>query len=179
MGSAWNTPCAFQSSSRHHSGSLWLTLPQLVTFDSTGITQHPNHIALSEVYRHLPTGTRPRLLELHSPSVVTKFTGPLWTLVLAARDALHTGAMRSLVLSTFSPRSSATASPAPSAPALGAAPQAPELKFVASPAQYGTTLHAMRAHASQLVWFRWLYVSFSHLMWVNQIRDATPVAPAV
>lgn len=27
---------------------------------------------------------------------------------------------------------------------------------------------AMRAHWSQLVWFRWLYVLFSRYMWVNE-----------
>lgn len=43
--------------------------------------------------------------------------------------------------------------------------------FVSTPAQYGTTLYAMRAHASQLVWFRWLYVAFSRLMWVNQLIE--------
>ncbi|CAK9784579.1 LmbE-like protein [Cutaneotrichosporon oleaginosum] len=42
--------------------------------------------------------------------------------------------------------------------------------FVSTPAQYAQTLYAMRAHASQLVWFRWLYVAFSRLMWVNQFN---------
>jgi N-acetylglucosaminylphosphatidylinositol deacetylase len=33
---------------------------------------------------------------------------------------------------------------------------------------YFTALRAMREHWSQLVWFRWLYVSFSRYMWVNE-----------
>lgn len=32
---------------------------------------------------------------------------------------------------------------------------------------YTTALRAMFQHKSQLVWFRWLYVSFSRYMWVN------------
>ncbi|CAK5274229.1 unnamed protein product [Mycena citricolor] len=42
------------------------------------------------------------------------------------------------------------------------------ITFVSSPHQYVSALAAMRAHASQLVWFRWLYVMFSRYMWVNE-----------
>lgn len=45
------------------------------------------------------------------------------------------------------------------------------LAIVASPRQYLEALHAMQAHWSQMVWFRWLYVSFSHLMWVNELVE--------
>jgi len=40
--------------------------------------------------------------------------------------------------------------------------------FVSGILQYIKALSAMRAHASQLVWFRWLYVTFSRYMWVNE-----------
>jgi N-acetylglucosaminylphosphatidylinositol deacetylase len=40
--------------------------------------------------------------------------------------------------------------------------------FVAGTREYLLAIQAMRQHASQLVWFRWLYVSFSQYMWVNQ-----------
>lgn len=32
-------------------------------------------------------------------------------------------------------------------------------------------LRAMMAHRSQLVWFRWLYLCFSQLMWVNELKE--------
>lgn len=40
--------------------------------------------------------------------------------------------------------------------------------FVSGINEYLTSLHAMRQHQSQLVWFRWLYVLFSRYMWVNE-----------
>jgi len=40
--------------------------------------------------------------------------------------------------------------------------------FVSGLWEYWTALQAMRAHGSQLEWFRWLYVVFSRYMWVNE-----------
>jgi N-acetylglucosaminylphosphatidylinositol deacetylase len=40
--------------------------------------------------------------------------------------------------------------------------------FVAGIPEYLRALQAMRMHKSQLVWFRWLYVTFSRYMWVNE-----------
>lgn len=40
--------------------------------------------------------------------------------------------------------------------------------FVSGIQEYMRALEAMRMHESQLVWFRWLYVSFSRYMWVNE-----------
>jgi N-acetylglucosaminylphosphatidylinositol deacetylase len=40
--------------------------------------------------------------------------------------------------------------------------------FVSGIPEYLRALSAMRMHQSQLVWFRWLYVSFSRYMWVNE-----------
>jgi hypothetical protein len=34
-----------------------------------------------------------------------------------------------------------------------------------------TAFKAMLAHRSQLVWFRWLYLLFSRLMWVNELKE--------
>lgn len=42
---------------------------------------------------------------------------------------------------------------------------------------YMRALQAMMEHRSQLVWFRWLYVSFSRYMWVNQWAEV-PVGDA-
>lgn len=40
--------------------------------------------------------------------------------------------------------------------------------FVSGVPEYWKALAAMRAHKSQLVWFRWLNVIFSRYMWVNE-----------
>lgn len=81
-----------------------------------------------------------QVLKLYSPPLATKFTGVMWAIFIAVRDALRRE------------------------PGHHAA-------FVSTPAQYATALNAMTAHKSQLVWFRWLYVAFSRLMWVNQLME--------
>jgi N-acetylglucosaminylphosphatidylinositol deacetylase len=46
--------------------------------------------------------------------------------------------------------------------------------FVAGVDEYRQALSAMMEHKSQLVWFRWLYVSFSRYMWVNEWTELVP-----
>ena len=46
--------------------------------------------------------------------------------------------------------------------------------FVSGVDGYKTALRAMEEHKSQLVWFRWLYVSFSRYMWVNEWVEVSP-----
>ncbi|KAI9319647.1 putative N-acetylglucosaminyl-phosphatidylinositol de-N-acetylase [Dichotomocladium elegans] len=48
-------------------------------------------------------------------------------------------------------------------------PDATIAEFVSSPGTYLVTHKAMRQHESQLIWFRWLYVTFSRYMFVNQL----------
>ena len=45
---------------------------------------------------------------------------------------------------------------------------------VAGAEGYARAHRAMRQHWSQLVWFRWLYVSFSRYMWVNEWVEVGP-----
>ena len=42
---------------------------------------------------------------------------------------------------------------------------------VSSWSEYARAHRAMRQHWSQLVWFRWLYVSFSRYLWVNEWQE--------
>lgn len=137
-----------------------LTYTQLVTFDSQGVSQHPNHIALSDVHARLNSYLdtadevpRPQLLQLESPPLATKYTGPFWAVLLALRE---------LVARTL--RSSS----AKGDDVLEAAKVA---TLISSPTRYAQAIRAMLAHRSQLVWFRWLYVAFSQLMWVNRLVD--------
>ncbi|KAI7890954.1 putative N-acetylglucosaminyl-phosphatidylinositol deacetylase [Mucor mucedo] len=47
--------------------------------------------------------------------------------------------------------------------------QKERVTFVSTPISYLITHKAMRHHESQLVWFRWLYVTFSRYMFVNDL----------
>lgn len=47
--------------------------------------------------------------------------------------------------------------------------QEERLSLVSSPLSYLITHRAMRQHITQLVWFRWLYVTFSRYMFVNDL----------
>ena len=40
--------------------------------------------------------------------------------------------------------------------------------YTSSPSDYVIGVRAMLAHKSQLVWFRWLYITFSRYMWTNE-----------
>lgn len=44
-------------------------------------------------------------------------------------------------------------------------PNSPRFRATSTRVGYSTALKAMRAHQSQLVWFRWLYVAASRYMW--------------
>ncbi|KNZ75122.1 N-acetylglucosaminyl-phosphatidylinositol de-N-acetylase [Termitomyces sp. J132] len=57
------------------------------------------------------------------------------------------------------------------APLLASSPQP---VIVSGIYDYLTALQAMRAHTSQLVWFRWLYVLFSRYMWINEWAESRP-----
>ena len=50
-------------------------------------------------------------------------------------------------------------------------------RFLSSPSEYVRTLRAMRRHASQLVWFRYLYVLASAHMWSALLDPVLPREP--
>ncbi|KAL4263637.1 PIGL family protein [Pleurotus pulmonarius] len=126
----------------------------VLTFDSAGVSGHPNHKSLPQAISALaagmeapfasdPSSSSPRVFTLVSEPLFKKYTGPLGA-VLAR-----------LTRSTDS------------------------LVFTSSVKQYRQALAAMQAHESQLVWFRWLYVHFSRYMWINEWkRLPTPTSHA-
>ncbi|KAL1413111.1 N-acetylglucosaminyl-phosphatidylinositol de-N-acetylase [Vanrija albida] len=119
-------------------------ITHIITFDKQGVSGHPNHVSLSEVDKQLPEELLhpPQFVTLESPSIVAKYTSALW----AAFYALRTWAR-----------------------VEESADSGSALTFIASPSQYVQGVRAMLAHETQMVWFRWLYISFSQLMWVNQL----------
>ncbi|KAK8865623.1 hypothetical protein IAR55_000767 [Kwoniella newhampshirensis] len=130
----------------------------IITFDKIGITQHSNHISLPSSLVHLPSPT-PRIIHLKSPPLLTKFTGPFYPLYI------HLNLLINSVL-----RSIRSLFPSSGGSSISASTEGmTTMVIVSTPQQYFTSLRAMMAHDSQLVWFRWLYISFSRLMWVNEL----------
>jgi N-acetylglucosaminylphosphatidylinositol deacetylase len=119
----------------------------LLTFDTHGISGHPNHgslpLGLAHLLNALPS-PKPRLYTLKSVPLASKYIGPLaplsrrvWLPLERLRTRIHHERPHVLVV-------------------------------ISGIREYLTAHRAMRAHQSQLVWFRHLYVLFSRYMWVNE-----------
>jgi len=123
----------------------------ILTFDGQGISSHPNHISLMHgVSRMLDIQTLKSPLKAYSLITVPlahKYIGTFAPL-LAKLDIGFAQLLGILGLVD------------------GGGMPVPV--FVSGISEYLTALKAMRKHESQLVWFRWLYVSFSRYMWVNE-----------
>lgn len=125
----------------------------VLTFDGYGVSGHPNHIA---VHRGIKWGLQPGrpcaetgavFLELLSLPVAVKFLGLL-------EAAMHR-------------HGCVGAEPGGGG---GAASASATVHFFAGPADVAAVWAAMRAHWSQLVWFRRLYLVFSRYVYVNSFR---------
>ncbi|KZT04513.1 LmbE-like protein [Laetiporus sulphureus 93-53] len=146
----------------------------ILTFDDYGISGHPNHYSLPRGVVHLisslsvtssPTNgsalpSIPRLFALVSMPLLSKYTGPLSLLLVPLQRALN-----GMLLSN-SEHNTVTTGQHDAGPS--------RVVFISGAAEYATALRAMRQHRSQLVWFRWLYVTFSRYMWVNDWVEAVP-----
>jgi N-acetylglucosaminylphosphatidylinositol deacetylase len=115
-------------------------------------------------YTH--TTTPPRLFTLITVPVATKYTG-IVAPILAKFD-LHKIRIfyhiELLVVQLFRRLGlSFPVAPQNRSPNQGIMPV-----FISGISGYAVAIRAMREHASQLVWFRYLYVAFSRYMWVNE-----------
>ncbi|WVR05587.1 hypothetical protein IAU60_002606 [Kwoniella sp. DSM 27419] len=117
----------------------------IITFDEKGITHHPNHMVLPLALAHLRTSPPPRTAHLRSPSTLAKFTGPLYPLYLRLSSRIGHSRLSEHQHSTQ------------------------PLILISSTSQWAQSIRAMMSHQSQLVWFRWLYLAASRLMWVNEL----------
>lgn len=144
---------------------------QILTFDYDGISQHPNHKSLPSGVVHLlrtfhavghPT---PRLYALITVPLFAKYTS-IFAPLLAKFDLTMARVMGYLI--NFAERETAIGTGLPvSKHDLDMNARGLPV-FVSGIPEYVQALQAMRMHESQLVWFRWLYVSFSRYMWVNE-----------
>ncbi|EPQ32101.1 uncharacterized protein PFL1_00298 [Pseudozyma flocculosa PF-1] len=132
--------------------SLGLQIDALITFDSMGVSSHANHIACHQASLLLrDQGTFDAVYALHSPRLATKY--------LSLPSSLL-GTLLSLPLSQ-------RAVAAHVQPPIDKAILPQTIRALSSPSQYRQSLEAMRRHASQLVWFRYVYIVLSQLMYGN------------
>ncbi|CDS13130.1 hypothetical protein LRAMOSA05313 [Lichtheimia ramosa] len=118
----------------------------IITFDQYGVSGHPNHIAAYHGARQYVT---------ENPDII------LYKLVSIRLPRKYIGVL-DLVLVQAEKWLWPTSEKA--------------VLFVSSPDDYFVTHKAMRQHVSQLVWFRWLYVTFSRYMFINQLTAVDPPA---
>ncbi|KAJ7254630.1 putative deacetylase LmbE-like domain-containing protein [Mycena haematopus] len=146
---------------------------QILTFDHEGISGHPNHQSLPAGVKQLMTTLKEvRLFTLITTPLVPKYSGILAPSLakfdLYANDLLHfLEAQLTRLLTTLN---------VSIAPAPKTTPRPETLPvFVSGIREHWTAVQAMRAHPSQMEWFRWLYVLFSRYMWVNEWNEVKVV----
>ncbi len=128
-----------------------------MTFDSYGVSGHPNHFSLyhgvSRLLAGSLAGTRYPLVaySLKSKPTIIKYTGILAPMLIKLK-IVSFRALGTLVNGMNG-----------SNPVLSVRPV-----FVAGIKEYRRTVIAALRHQSQRVWFRWLYLAFSQYMWVNE-----------
>ncbi|KAF7303783.1 hypothetical protein MIND_00607900 [Mycena indigotica] len=142
----------------------------ILTFDTEGVSGHPNHKSIFEGVEQLRLSLREiRFFTLKTTPLLVKYTGILGPTITkfdlganALFNDFEAWATRGLLtmgvdLSLFATRE--------------LPPQMPV--FVSGLKEYWTAVKAMRKHSSQLVWFRWLYIVFSRYMWVNEWEEVS------
>ncbi|KAI9456753.1 LmbE-like protein [Russula earlei] len=128
----------------------------ILTFDSYGVSGHPNHFSLyrgvSRLLAALPAGTRYPIAaySLKSKPVIIKYMGILAPLLVKLK-VVSSRAVDTLTHGT-----------------LGNFVSPVQPVFVAGVKEYRRTVSATLRHRSQRAWFRWLYMAFSQYMWVNE-----------
>ncbi|KAG2416402.1 hypothetical protein HFD88_007617 [Aspergillus terreus] len=140
------------------------TIDVLLTFDPAGVSNHPNHRSLYHGAVHFlralmkdkPGYTCPvTLYTLSSTSIFRKYVG-----VLDAPVTMLLGALRALVAAVSGRAAGARKDDMPN-----------RLLFVASVNEWIAAQSAMvKAHRSQMVWFRWGWITFGRYMAVNDLN---------
>lgn len=129
----------------------------ILTFDSYGVSGHPNHYSLyhgvSQLLAMPPTGIKYPLAaySLTSKSVVTKYIGILAPILVKLKMSFFP-VLHSTGRDTDDGSAGVLVRPI----------------FVAGISGYCRAVLATLQHRSQLAWFRWLYMVFSQYLWVNE-----------
>ncbi|KAI8093131.1 putative N-acetylglucosaminyl-phosphatidylinositol deacetylase [Halteromyces radiatus] len=112
----------------------------IVTFDDQGVSGHPNHAAAF-------MGANEYIQQHHDNIQLYK----LKTISLPRKYV----ATLDLLVMTFQHWIQKSSN---------------QIVLISPPVAYLQTHKAMRQHESQLVWFRWLYVTFSRYMYINELE---------
>lgn len=129
------------------------TIDILITFDSNGISSHPNHISLYHGARHFISSLLRNRPGWQSP--VDLYT--LTTVNIVRKYTSFFDALITLILVAFQKKSTG-AHPSP-------------LLFMSGPGEVRTAQRAMaNAHVSQMKWFRWGWIGVSRYMVVNDLK---------
>lgn len=129
------------------------TIDVLITFDSTGVSSHPNHISLYHGARHFISSLKKNRPGWNSP--VDLYT--LSSVNVARKYASILDTISSVILVAFQKRSSGE-HPSP-------------LLFLSGPGEVRIAQKAMTdAHISQMRWFRWGWIGLSRYMVVNDLH---------
>ncbi|KAE8350967.1 putative deacetylase LmbE-like domain-containing protein [Aspergillus coremiiformis] len=139
------------------------TIDVLLTFDKGGISNHPNHRSLYHgavfflrtLMKNKPGYTCPvTLYTLTTTNILRKYIGVLDAPLSMARGALDA------VVSSLKASSRASKEDAPA-----------RLLFVSSVNEWMAAQSAMvKAHRSQMVWFRYGWITFGRYMAVNDLK---------
>lgn len=175
ISSASSTPPANGSSSRRKqktsadTDAPFATIDVLLTFDKHGVSNHPNHRSLYygslAFLRTLMKGKTGyscpvTLYTLRTTNILRKYAG-----VLDAPVTMFVGAVSNLREVLGGSKGSKSKSNAGSAAAPG------RLLFVSNVNQWLRAQGAMtKAHKSQMVWFRWGWISIGRYMVVNDLK---------
>lgn len=132
----------------------------LITFDARGVSSHPNHAALYHGARAFAAALVRAKAGWASPL-------DLYTLGTVGRVRKY-----SSVLDVFATMAACAAALVRRRPHRARPHRLVFMNQLApGPAGYFAACAAMaRAHRSQMVWFRWLYIAFSRYMLINELR---------
>ena len=158
------------------------TIDVLITFDTHGVGGHPNHIPLShgaELFLRLlmrdKSGWRSpvTLYHLHSINILRKYIfivdGPI-TLLSGAIKNMVSGLGGKKVASASRGRAPGRDAPSPGGTNVADLDDKKRLLFIANPQDYWTIRGAMiNCHKSQMIWFRWGWISLGRYMVVNEL----------
>ncbi|KAL4802230.1 putative deacetylase LmbE-like domain-containing protein [Aspergillus unguis] len=165
-----NSPSASSSTSsarkrKGNSQAPSATIDVLLTFDKGGISNHINHRSLYHGARHFLANLMKDASGYSCPvTLYTLTTTNLLRKYIGVMDAPFT--MVKGVLSGLFSSSSGSSSPKKKEECP------PKLLFVSSVSEWMTAQSAMvKAHKSQMVWFRWGWIGIGRYMVVNDLRS--------
>lgn len=149
--------------------NVWTTRPfdTIITFDEDGVSGHPNHRALYHGAIAFVNSVRGSQAKDGSDSgnPVALYTLPSYGLIRKYSGVLD-------IITTFATKGRGAVSPVVTGKLPTKVPSLPPVVLsINGPQQYRSAREAMvKAHKSQMRWFRWGWISLSRYMFVNDLH---------